>query len=211
MTEYINVKIVKPKYGVKEKTKTEKESIRERFELLYREVFFAKEQYFIFNDICMNGYSEKYKNYNICIFDALEYSILMKLAKIYDNDNNNDSITLYYMLKTVQCNKEINKNNSIIKKFAQDNLQKLDDMNSLNGLKILRDKNVAHLDKHYSEGMKSINKANVFPYNDLETLIEFAVNLVKEAFHLIYKETIFDDSKFKQLEIDYKAIRKLQE
>lgn len=211
MAEHIKVKVVIPQYNKEKKPKTEEESIRERFELLYREIFFAKEQYFIFNDICMNGYSEKYKVYNICIFDALEYSILMKLAKIYDNDNNNDSVTLYYMLNAIQCNKKLNNNDPIIIKFAENKLKELENMNSLDKLKTLRDKNIAHLDKRYPEGMKSINKKSVFPYNDLELLINFADNLIKNVFHLVYKETLLDDSKIKVLELEYNAIKKLQE
>lgn len=211
MAEHIKVKIVIPPYNEEKKKKTEEESIRERFELLYREIFFAKEQYFIFNDVCMNGYSEKYKVYNICIVDALEYSLLMKLAKIYDNDNNNDSVTLYYMLNAIQCNKKLNNNDPIIIKFAENKLKELENMNSLDKLKTLRDKNIAHLDKRYPEGMKSINKKNVFPYNDLETLINFAVDLIKNIFHLVYKEEILDDSQFKVLELEYNEIKKLQE
>lgn len=211
MTEHIKVKVVIPPYNEEKKPKTEEESIRERFELLYREIFFAKEQYYIFNDICMNGYSEKYKVYNICILDALEYSLLMKLAKIYDDDNNNDSITLYYMLNAIQCNKKLNKNDPIIIKFAENKLNELKDMDSLNKLKTLRDKNIAHLDKRYSEGMKSINKKNIFPYNDLELLINFADTLIKNVFHLVYKETLLDDSKLKVLEREYNTLKKMQE
>ena len=104
----------------KNKPKTEEESIKERFELLYREVFFAKEQFIILDDIYYNGVIEEYENYDICIFDALEYSILMKLAKIYDNDDRDDSVTLYYMLNTLQSNAKLNKKDSTIIKFAQD-------------------------------------------------------------------------------------------
>ena len=210
MSGNIEMKVTIP-FEKDNKPKTDEEIIRERIELLYREIFFAKEQYIVFNDMCFNMNIEKYKVYNICIIDALENSIIMKLAKIYDNDIKNDSITFYYVLNAIQCNKKFNKNDPTIIKFAEDNLKKLQNMNVLDRLKTIRDKNIAHLDKKYSEGIKSINKKSEFHYNDLEILIDFALNLIKNIFHLVYKETLLDDSKFKVLKLEYNAIKKLQE
>ena len=159
----------------KNKPKTEEESIKERFELLYREVFFAKEQFIILDDIYYNGVIEEYENYDICIFDALEYSILMKLAKIYDNDDRDDSVTLYYMLNTLQSNAKLNKKDSTIIKFAQDKLKELLNINSLDKLKRIRDKNVAHLDKQFPKGIKSIKYPYELSYKELKELLNFVL------------------------------------
>lgn len=194
----------------KNKPKTEEESIKERFELLYREVFFAKEQFIILDDIYYNGVIEEYENYDICIFDALEYSILMKLAKIYDNDDRDDSVTLYYMLNTLQSNAKLNKKDSTIIKFAQDKLKELLNINSLDKLKRIRDKNVAHLDKQFPKGIKSIKYPYELSYKELKELLNFALDVIKKVFYLVYKEQILDDSMFKKLEFENRLIRNMK-
>ena len=92
--------------------------LKEKLELLFREIYFAKSQYIVFDLMCKDfSKYENYKEINITIIDALEYSILSKLTKIYDIDT--DSITLYTILNIIECDSAINNKNQnlIIKRI----------------------------------------------------------------------------------------------
>ena len=183
----------------------EKKIIKERFELLYREIFFAKQQYMIFDMIirkCID--SDNYKEIIIANIEALETSIIMKLAKIYDEDK--DSITLYYMLNTIQSLKIINKNDKLIIQYAVEKLEKLRKIQAQYKIKLARDKNIAHLDKEYYLGLKSINAKDIISLVDLKELIGFAYDTIKETFMKIYKEEILEQKKFEIIELQANSI-----
>ena len=179
-----------------------KTKLKEKLELLYREIYFAKSQYIVFELICKDF--SKYENYseiNIAIIDALEYSIFSKLTKIYDKNKN--SITLYTILSTIDCDSTINNNNPNLIKFAFDNKQKIDDMKCLEKLKTMRDKNIAHLDKGYPNGLKSLKFNEIINLKELENLINFAYNLIKDLLEKLYKIKILENKKFDIIKLQY--------
>lgn len=206
------------KFGVSimEETKTkiqkcETDKLKKRIDLLYREIFFAKSQYLLFDRMCMDfSKMPKYKEYYCSVIDGLQYSLFMKLAKIYDNDFNNDSITVFYMLNCVQCNKLLNKKNSEIIKYAKSELEKLENMKALDKLKTLRDKNVAHLDKSYDLGIKSFKADEIPAYNEIPILLDYAHNIIIEIYKLVFGEQIEDSKKFEMVELQYNSIIQMQ-
>lgn len=176
--------------------------LKEKLELIYREIYFAKSQYIVF-DLMYKDFSkyENYKEIDIAIIDALEYSIFSKLTKIYDKNIN--SITLCNILSMIYCDSTINNKDHDLIKYALDNKQKIEEMECLGKLKIMRDKNIAHLDKGYPNGLKSLKFDEIINLNELENLIEFAYKLTKEMYRRIYHEEIFEDKKFDILRLQY--------
>lgn len=191
--------------------KCEIDNFKKRVDLLYREIFFAKSQYILFDRMCMDfSKMPNYKEYYCSIIDGLQYSLFMKLAKIYDNDFKNDSITVFYMLKCVQCNKFLNKKNSEIIKYVETELEKLENMKVLDRLKTLRDKNVAHLDKLYDLGIKSFKANEVPTYNEIPILLDYAHNIITKIYKLVFGVQITDSKKFEVIELQYNSIIQMQ-
>lgn len=176
--------------------------LKEKLELLFREIYFAKSQYIVFDLMCKDfSKYENYKEINITIIDALEYSILSKLTKIYDIDT--DSITLYTILNIIECDSAINNKNQNLIKYVMDIKKKIDGMDCVDKLKTMRDKNIAHLDKKYPNGLKNLKFDEIINLNELENLIEFAYKLTKELYRRIYQAEIFEDEKFDIIKLQY--------
>ena len=77
-----------------------KEKFKSELWLLYREAYFAKSQYILFHDLYQLLLSNtSYRYFFLTIFDSLEFSILLKLTKIYDEDPDKQSITLLHIIK----------------------------------------------------------------------------------------------------------------
>lgn len=176
--------------------------LKEKLELLFREIYFAKSQYIVFDLMCKDfSKYENYKEINITIIDALEYSVLSKLTKIYDIDT--DSITLYTILNIIECDSAINNKNQNLIKYVMDIKKKIDGMDCVDKLKTMRDKNIAHLDKKYPNGLKNLKFDEIINLNELENLIEFAYKLTKELYRRIYQAEIFEDEKFDIIKLQY--------
>ena len=181
--------------------------LKEKLELIYREIYFAKSQYIVF-DLMYKDFSkyENYKEIDIAIIDALEYSIFSKLTKIYDKNIN--SITLYNILNMIYCDSTINNNNQELIKYALDNKQKIEKMKCLVKLKIMRDKNIAHLDKGYPNGLKSLKFDEIINLNELENLIDCAYNITRELYKKIYNIEINENEKIDIIKLQYNNIIK---
>lgn len=182
---------------------------KEELEILYREIYLAKCQYIIFEKLYDNllniSPNDKLLITKKGIFDAVEYSVLLKLAKIYDIDKSRQSITLYNMLNKIQCEKELNKNDEKIKKYVKEKLENLQNDESIDNIKVFRDKNIAHLDKNYKIGLKGIHKECDLTFNDIRILLNEAYDIIKMLFKLVLSIDYENDKDFKilQLEIEY--------
>lgn len=182
---------------------------KEELEILYREIYLAKCQYIIFEKLYDNllniSPNDKLLITKKGIFDAVEYSVILKLAKIYDIDKSRQSITLYNMLNKIQCEKELNKNDEKIKKYVKEKLENLQNDESIDNIKVFRDKNIAHLDKNYKIGLKGIHKECDLTFNDIRILLNEAYDIIKMLFKLVLSIDYENDKDFKilQLEIEY--------
>lgn len=176
--------------------------LKEKLELIYREIYFAKSQYIVFDLMCKDfSKYENYKEINITIIDALEYSILSKLTKIYDIDTS--SITLYTLLNIIESDPTINEKKQDLIKYVQETKKKIDEKDCVNKLKTMRDKNIAHLDKKYPKGLKSLEFDEKINLNELEDLIDFAYNITKDLLKKLYKTEILENKKFEIIELQY--------
>lgn len=182
---------------------------KEELEILYREIYLAKCQYIIFeklyDNLLNNNPNDKLLITKKGIFDAVEYSVLLKLAKIYDIDKSRQSITLYHMLNKIQCEKELNKNDEKIKKYVKEKLENLQNDEIIRNIKVFRDKNIAHLDKDYKIGLKGIHKECDLTFNDIKILLNKAYEIIKILFKLVLSIDYGNDKDFEilQLEMEY--------
>jgi hypothetical protein len=135
-----------------------------------------------------------YRELIVTIFDALESSILMKLAKAYDKDYEKNSITVYYILNTILSNKQFNKNDKYIKEYVKTKKEELEKNDVIPKLTILRDKCQAHLDRKYEKGMKSIKYKDKMYFEELENLVENTYNIVKRCMEIIGNYTVIRDT-----------------
>jgi hypothetical protein len=175
--------------------KQEIEKIQRRFELLYQECYFARQEFFLLKKL-MKSYDleSNYRELIVTIFDALESSILMKLAKAYDKDYEKNSITVYYILNTILSNKQFNKNDKYIKEYVKTKKEELEKNDVIPKLTILRDKCQAHLDRKYEKGMKSIKYEDKMYFEELENLVENTYNIVKKCMEIIGNCTVIRDT-----------------
>ena len=76
-------------------------------------------------------------------------------------------------------------------------------MKCLEKLKTMRDKNIAHLDKGYPNGLKSLKFNEIINLKELENLINFAYNLIKDLLEKLYKIKILENKKFDIIKLQY--------
>ena len=192
--------------------KTLKEQLRDEMLLLYRESYFAKAQNILlskmYTKILLN--SENNLKYLLATtFDAIEFSVLLKLTKIYDADKDRKSITLIHVLNKVQTNKKLNNNNDIIKRYTEEILKELDTKeNEISKIKICRDKVVSHMDKKYPYGLLSLKVEEQINFELLEKYSDYAYNTIKRLYEIVFKEQLLDSKQFEILEKEYESIEK---
>lgn len=187
-----------------------KEQFKDELLILYREAYFVKAQYILltrtYNAILSNDDSMKYILHTI--FDALEFSVLLKLTKIYDIDPDKQSITLLHIFNKVQSNKELNKNDKRIKKYVSAILKELHDNKEIEKIKVCRDKVVSHIDKKYPMGLLSLKQNEQIDFKLLEKYSNFAYKSLKQLYKFLYNETLLDTKQFEILELECENINK---
>lgn len=187
-----------------------KEQLKDEIILLFREAYFAKAQYFLLykiyeENILNNKNNPKYLF--ATTFDALEFSVLLKLTKIYDTDPRRQSITLIKILSKVQSNKELNNDNGVIKKYVDDILTELNNKKiEINKIKTCRDKVVSHMDKNYRLGLLSLKCNEQITFDLLKEYSDYAYNILKKLYELVYNEVLLDSKQFEILELEYETI-----
>ena len=169
-----------------------KEQLKDEIILLFREAYFAKAQYFLLYKIYEENLLNNKNNPKYLFattFDALEFSVLLKLTKIYDTDPRRQSITLIKILKKVQSNKKLNN-----KKIE------------INKIKTCRDKVVSHMDKNYRLGLLSLKCNEQITFDLLKEYSDYAYNILKKLYELVYNEVLLDSKQFEILELEYETI-----
>lgn len=192
-----------------------KEQFKDEILLLYRESYFAKAQYILLTKIYKEILIKKENNPQYLlstIFDAIEFSLLLKLTKIYDTDPNKQSITLLHILNKVQSNKELNYNSNEIKNYTKKILDELNSKESeLNKIKTYRDKVISHLDKKYPKGLLSIKSNEQIDFDLLKKYVEYSYNTTKRLYEIVFNELLLDSKQFEIIEKEYEFIKeKLQ-
>ena len=185
---------------------------KDELSLLYREIYLAKSQYVVFENIYNNllnsSENDKLIHTKKSVFDALEYSILLKLAKIYDIDDSGQSLTLHKILNKIQCTKILNKDNEKIKHYVQEKLNILIDDELVKKIKFFRDKNVAHLDKTYKIGLKGMHKDCPLTLNDIKTLLENAYDIIKTLLKSVFSTDYGSDKIFEIIQLECESCEK---
>ncbi len=180
--------------------------IYERFELLYREIYFARHEMILLNKIIENYNSEsKYKELICVIYEALHTSIFIKMAKIYEIDSTNRTITIFYMLKAIQSNKDINHNDKKIIDYVEKELDKINNNEFVNKLKTIRDKYEAHLDKSHSKGIRSISQKDTIMYKELQDIVEKTYTIICNLLDLTTSKITISHID-KMIDVQYKGI-----
>ena len=187
-----------------------KEKFKSELWLLYREAYFAKSQYILFHDLYQLLLSKtSYRYFFLTIFDSLEFSILLKLTKIYDEDPDKQSITLLHIINKIQSNKVLNKDDSLIKNYLSEVIEKLkNNEEEIAKIKICRDKVVSHMDKKYPKGLLSLKPDETINFDLLKKYSYYAHDTLKKIYELVYNEELLDSNQFKILELEYKEIIK---
>lgn len=187
-----------------------KEQLKDEIILLFREAYFAKAQYFLLYKIYEENLLNNKNNPKYLFattFDALEFSVLLKLTKIYDTDPRRQSITLIKILSKVQSNKELNNDNGVIKKYVDDILTELNNKKiEINKIKTCRDKVVSHMDKNYRLGLLSLKCNEQITFDLLKEYSDYAYNILKKLYELVYNEVLLDSKQFEILELEYETI-----
>ena len=187
-----------------------KEQLKEELLILYREAYFVKAQYILldrtYNAILSNVDSMKYTLHTT--FDAFEFSVLLELTKIYDLDPDKQSITLSHVCNKVQCLKELNNNDPIIKKYVSKVLKEINDNNEIEKIKICRDKVVSHIDKKYPNWLLSLKRDEQIDFEFLKKYTDYAYETLKEIYRLVYGEMLSDTKQFEILELECNYINK---
>lgn len=187
-----------------------KEQLKDEIILLFREAYFAKAQYFLLYKIYEENLLNNKNNPKYLFattFDALEFSVLLKLTKIYDTDPRRQSITLIKILSKVQSNKELNNDNGVIKKYVDDILTELNNKKiEINKIKTCRDKVVSHMDKNYRFGLLSLKCNEQITFDLLKEYSDYAYNILKKLYELVYNEVLLDSKQFEILELEYETI-----
>ena len=187
-----------------------KEQLKDEIILLFREAYFAKAQYFLLYKIYEENLLNNKNNPKYLFattFDALEFSVLLKLTKIYDTDPRRQSITLIKILSKVQTNKELNNDNGVIKKYVDDILTELYNKKiEINKIKTCRDKVVSHMDKNYRLGLLSLKCNEQITFDLLKEYSDYAYNILKKLYELVYNEVLLDSKQFEILELEYETI-----
>lgn len=190
------------------------ENIKKRFRLLYKECYYAKQEFFLVKKLLKTyNIESNYGEIIVTIYDGLLTSIFMKMAKVYDKSSKNDSITVYYMLNTIFSNKEFNKKDKYIIKYVKDIQEELVDNDVISKLKIIRDKVQAHLDKKYKDGMKSISEEDNMKFLELEDLVNNTYKIVKRCMEIIECcDILRDNTDILELQYDgiIKAVEKIK-
>lgn len=185
-----------------------KEKFKSELWLLYREAYFAKSQYILFYEIYqLLLRNTSYRYFFSTIFDSLEFSILLKLTKIYDEDPDKQSITLLHIINKIQSNKVLNKNDYLIKKYLSEVIEELkNNEEEIAKIKICRDKIVSHMDKKYPNGLLSLKPDETINFDLLKKYSYYAYDTLKKIYELVYNEKLSDSNQFKILELEYKDI-----
>lgn len=189
-----------------------KKSLKEQFKdelwILYRESYFVKAQYILLDKtykvMLSNRNNIKYALGTI--FDALEFSVLLKLTKIYDPDPDKQSITLLHIFNKVQSCKELNNNDIKIKKYVSTVLKEINNNKEIEKIKICRDKVVSHTDKKYPKGLLSLKQDEQIDFELLKKYSNYAYKTLKELYELVYNETLLDTKQFEILELECEYI-----
>lgn len=188
----------------------EVEKVKKQVELLFKECYFAKQQFILFEKL-INDYNleSPYRPIIVAIVEALETSILIKMAKVYDNDKKEEAITLRYVLNTFFLEKQFNKDDEKIIECIKSDMKEIQSR-KVKKLKILRNKYGAHLDRKYEEGMKSIhkkNKENQMYWKELKDIVSNTYEISKHCMQIIGKPIPKQDLTDK-IEIQYEKIMK---
>lgn len=187
-----------------------KEQFKNELLLLYREAYFAKAQYILLENtynILLRNTSAKYAL--SAIFDSLEFSVLLKLTKIYDADPDKESITLFHILNKVQSCKELNNNNTMIKKRISKIIKEVNDKDKeIEKIKICRDKVVSHIDKKYPKGLLSLKQEESINFKLLQKYSNYAYETLKEIYEIVFQEILLDTRQFEILKLEYENIMK---
>lgn len=187
-----------------------KEKFKSELWLLYREAYFAKSQYILFYDIYqLLLRNTSYKYFFSTIFDSLEFSILLKLTKIYDEDPDKQSITLLHIINKIQSNKVLNKDDSLIKNYLSEVTEKLkNNKGEITKIKTCRDKVVSHMDKKYPKGLLSLKPDEIINFDLLKKYSYYAYDTLKNIYELVYNEELSDTKQLEILKLEYENIIK---
>ena len=159
------------------------------FDLIYKTIVHCKLQLDL-----LNRYVDDYLKYNspqsALIYDALKTSLLIKLGKILDDDSTRKSITIFYILNTIQSDKIINNKNQDIIKYAEKSRENIIDKYGfiLSKIKTTRDKTIAHLDKKYIEGYHSLKYNDALTVYEIKEIIYFLLDLLNNLKKQLYNE-----------------------
>lgn len=130
------------------------------------------------------------------LFDSLKNTILIKLGRILDKDKKKESVTIFYILNTIQSNKNINKNNEKIikytittKKYIEDEYKQI-----LYKIQTTRDKTVAHLDKEYKEGYTNLKIDEALLPIEIESIINCLLEIINNLNKYLYDKENNSDS-----------------
>lgn len=186
-----------------------REKFKQEITYLFKEAYLAKAQYVVLNNV-FEEYLKGCKEYQyliVTIFDALEFSILSKLTKIYDDDLDKQSITILHVFNKVQCCKLLNEDNNAIKEFVLKIIKEIEEKNvDISKIKNCRDKVVAHIDKKYPKGLLSMKPEEQLNFDLLREYSEYAYEKIKKLYELIYGNELFDTKQFEILEKEYESI-----
>lgn len=179
----------------------ESPNFKEYINKIYKEVFYLKGQFIVFNELY--NYLMKNNKENIeligVIFDSLEFSILLKLANLYDMHP--QCISLVKIFNLLQNNKELLSNKQL-KSFINQTLNIIntekDLVENIKNLKTIRDKGVSHFEKKENGDIKRISTSCGFDLMNIKQLADFSYDTIIELYYLLYNEKIDNAEYYKK-------------
>ena len=173
----------------------EEKNFKKSFDLLYKNILHTKLQFIIYEEY-LNKYLKNSNMVDALLFDSLKNTILIKLGRILDKDKKKESVTIFYILNTIQSNKNINKNNEKIikytittKKYIEDEYKQI-----LYKIQTTRDKTVAHLDKKYKEGYTNLKIDEALLPIEIESIINYLLEIINNLNKYLYDKENNSDS-----------------
>lgn len=173
----------------------EEKNFKKSFDLLYKNILHTKLQFIIYEEF-LNKYLKNSNMVDTLLIDSLKNTILIKLGRILDKDKKKESVTIFYILNTIQSNKNINKNNEKIikytittKKYIEDEYKQI-----LYKIQTTRDKTIAHLDKEYKEGYTNLKIDEALLPIEIESIINYLLEIINNLNKYLYDKENNSDS-----------------
>ena len=171
--------------------------LEQKLNSIYKEIYFARIQWDLFCEL----YNKQEEHNYIwgAMIDAMEYSALIKLSKVYEKRN--DTNNLIKLLNDIKSLGIIDNNNLLNK--VEEIKKKITENDSVGKLIKQRNKRIAHIDIKYIWPKYLNPNSGFLSIKEVPILLDNAITIITDLYKIVFDKNInFDRICSKKIKIE---------